>query len=96
AKRSSDPRENVALWSADNGKPAKAALVGGFAETERLIPYAPGLAPADIKAFTAKDREKGFGAGLYGPLIARDADNSENLTIWTKDGLVHIRTLPVN
>lgn len=96
AKRSYDHRENVALWSADNGKLAKAALVAGFAEIERLIPYALGLAPADIKAFTAKDREKGFGAGLYGPLIARDADNSENLTIWTKDGLVHIRTLPVN
>lgn len=93
-KRSYEPRENVALWSANQADLAKAALEAGFAENGRLIPYALGLGAADVKAFTAKDREKGFGGGFYGPLVARDADNPDNLLIWTKDGLIHIRTLP--
>lgn len=93
-KRSYDHHENVARWNADDGKLAKAALAAGFGEVERLIPYALSLTPADIKAFTAKDREKGFGAGFYGPLIRRDADDPANLLLWAKDGLIHIRTLP--
>ncbi|MBJ7500204.1 MAG: hypothetical protein JHC57_10685 [Sphingopyxis sp.] len=93
-KRSYDHRENVARWNADDGKLAKAALAAGFAGIERLVPHALALTPADIKAFAAKDREKGFGAGFYGPLVARDADDPANLTLWAKDGLIHIRTLP--
>lgn len=93
-KRSYDHRENVARWNADGGKLAKAALTAGFGEIERLIPYALGLTAADIKAFTAKDREKGFGAGFYAPLVRRDADDPANLLLWAKDGLIHIRTLP--
>lgn len=93
-KRSYGAGENVALWNANRADLAKTALKVGFAEVERLIPYTLGLGLADVKAFTAKDREKGFGGGFYGPLVARDADNPDNLLIWTKDGLVHIRTLP--
>lgn len=93
-KRSYDPRENVARWSAESGHLARTALAAGFAEVERLIPYALDLGAADVKSFTAKDREKGFGAGFYGPLVSRDADDPANLLLWTKDGLIHIRTLP--
>lgn len=92
-KRSYEPRDNVASWAADDGKRAKAALTAAFAETGRLIPYALGLAPAEIAGFTAKNREKAFAAGLYGPLIERAADGSDAVLIWA-DGLVHVRTLP--
>lgn len=93
-KRSYNHPENIAQWTADDGKLAKTALAAGFGELERLIPYALGLGTTDIKALTAKDREKGFGAGFYGPLVARDTNNPNNLTLWSRDGLVHIRTLP--
>ncbi|WP_447761909.1 hypothetical protein [Sphingopyxis panaciterrae] len=93
AKRSYEPRDNVASWAADDGKRARAALTAAFAETGRLIPYALGLAPAEIANFTARNREKAFAAGLYGPLIERAADGSDAVLIWS-DGLVHVRTLP--
>lgn len=93
-KRSYDHHENVARWNADGGTLAKAALAAGFGEMERLIPHALALTPTDIKAFTAKDREKGFGAGFYGPLIRRDDADPASLLLWAKDGLIHIRTLP--
>lgn len=56
------------------------------------MPFLPRACLAIV--LTAKDREKGFGGGFYGPLVARDTDNPDNLLIWTKDGLIHIRTLP--
>lgn len=92
-QRSYEHRDNVALWSAGDGKRAKDALTTAFAETGRLIPYALGLTPAEIAGFTAKNREKAFAAGLYGPLIERAADGSDAVLIWS-DGLVHVRTLP--
>lgn len=91
-KRSYDHGDNIASWSADDGKRAKAALAAAFAETGRLIPYALGLTPADIAGFTAKNREKAFAAGLYGPLVERAADGSDAVLIWS-DGLIHIQTL---
>lgn len=90
-KRSYDHGENVALWSAADGALAKSSLTAAFAELERLIPYALNLAPAELKAFDAKDREKAFGAGLYGPLVSRAEDGSGGLLIWTKNGLVNVR-----
>lgn len=92
-KRSYEHGDNVAQWSAGDGKLARTALTTAFAEIERLIPYALALGPGDVAGFTAKNREKAFAAGLYAPLIERAADGSDAVLIWS-NGLVHIRTLP--
>jgi hypothetical protein len=92
-KRSYEASENVAAWSADNGKQAKAALEQAFASIQQLLPYALELSPADIKAFSAKDREQGFAAGYNGPLIKRGGGIADDMLIWNK-GLLFVHTLP--
>ncbi|WP_077147648.1 hypothetical protein [Sphingopyxis sp. KK2] len=91
--RAYDPNANVALWSAEGGRLAKTSLAAAFAATEELIPYALGLGAADIKAFEAKDREKGFAAGLYGPLVARRHRVADDTLIWS-GGLVYVQPAP--
>ena len=90
--RSYDPNANVALWSADDGKLAKAGLVSAFSAMDDLIPYALALTAADIKSFDAKDRAKGFAAGLYGPLIARSHRKAGDTLIWS-DGLIYVQPI---
>lgn len=87
--RSYEPHENVARWSADNGRLARQALTAAFGQVEQLIPYALGLSQADFNSLTAKNREKAFGAGFYGPLIARTGND---VLIWA-DGFLHVQTL---
>lgn len=89
-KRSYDHAQNVAQWSAEDGKLARTALVDAFAGMESLIPFALDLNTADRASVTGKQREKIFAAGLYGPLVERAADNSDTVTIWT-NGLVRVR-----
>lgn len=84
---------NIAQWSANEGTLARASLTAAFAELERLIPYALTLSAADMKRFAAKDHDKAFAAGTYGPLIARDADGRGGVLIWYK-GLVHVEPAP--
>lgn len=84
-------RENVARWSADGGRLAKTALATAFKQIERLIPSALGLTQGDITAFSAKNREKAFAAGLYGPLIERSTDGSGAILIWS-GGLTSVQT----
>lgn len=91
-KRSYAHHDNVAQWSADDGKRAKAALTNAFAEIGRLIPYALALRPTDVASLSATNREKIFAAGLYGSLIERAADGSNATLIWS-NGFVHVRTL---
>lgn len=90
--RSYEHRDNVANWSADNGKLARASLTAAFGQIEKLIPYALGLSDADVRLYTAKNREKAFGAGFYGPLIQRD-EGSDGLLLWS-NGLVHVQSTP--
>ncbi len=90
--RSYSPQENAAQWSADNGKRARTALTLAFSRFEELIPHALGLGAKDIAAFTAKGREKAFGADFYGPLISRDPSNPQNLLLWS-DGLVQVQPI---
>lgn len=90
-KRSYEPSENTAMWSADGGKLAKEALTAGFARLGHLIPYALGLNPDEVKRFAAKGSEQGFAAGLYGPLIER---RQETVLIWS-DGLVEVQAVPL-
>ncbi|APZ97357.1 hypothetical protein BWQ93_01760 [Sphingopyxis sp. QXT-31] len=92
-KRSYDHGANVAQWSAEGGKLAETSLAAAFAEIERLIPYALALSAAELKGFEAKNREKAFAAGTYGPLVSRDDDGRGGLLIWHK-GLVHIEPAP--
>lgn len=91
--RSYENSENAANWSANDGKLAKAALIAAFGQIERLIPVALGLGEADLKQYTAKNRPKGFSAGVYGPLIQRDEAGSDGLLLWS-GGLVHVQSTP--
>ncbi|MDG2532282.1 hypothetical protein P6144_01355 [Sphingomonas sp. HITSZ_GF] len=88
--RSYDPRANAAQWSEADGKRARAGLTAAFARFEDLIPRALILGQQDVAAYTAKGREKAFGADFYGPLIARDPANRESLLLWS-NGLVQVQ-----
>ncbi len=90
ATRSYEPRENAARWSADHGKLARAALTAAFGQFEDLLPYALGLSQKEIDGLSAKNSEKAFAAGFYGPLIRRDGP--DNLLIWSK-GLIRVQTI---
>jgi hypothetical protein len=92
-KRSYEASENVSAWSAEDAKQAKAAFTQAFGSIEALLPFALGLNDADIKAYGAKDREQGFGAGYNGPLIKRGGANADDILIWNK-GLLFVHTLP--
>lgn len=85
--------ENVARWSADDGKLAKASLTAAFSQIERLIPYALGLGPSEIKLYTAKNRPKAFGAGFYGPLIEKDGGGPGGTLLWS-NGLIYVQPAP--
>lgn len=91
-KRSYEPAENAAMWSAHDGELAKASLIAGFARLEYLIPYALGLSADNVKRLTAKDHESGFAAGLYGPLVER---RQERVLIWS-NGLVEVQPVPAD
>ncbi len=90
--RSYDNDVNVASWSENNGKRARAALTAGFEKMEMLISRILSINAAEMKIITAKNREKAFGAGLYGPLVDINKDMSANILIW-KNGLVNIHTI---
>jgi hypothetical protein len=91
-QRSYDSKENATRWSIEDAKLARAALTSAFGRFEELIPRALSLTKADVDAFTAKGREKAFGADFYGPLIARDPTNPEALLLWS-DGLVQVQPI---
>ena len=85
--------ENVARWSAGDGKLARASLTAAFGQIERLIPYALGLGQADINLYMAKNRPKAFAAGFYGPLIEKGEGSPGGTLIWS-NGLVYVQSAP--
>lgn len=93
ARRSYDPRENVAAWSAEGGEPAKVALRSAFAQFEWLLAKALDLRAPEVAAFADRGREKAFAAGLYGPLVERGRNRPDDVLIWS-DGLVFVQTMP--
>lgn len=92
-KRSYEASENVTVWSAEDGKQAKAAFTHAFGQIEGLLPFALELSEADIKAYATKGREQGFAAGYNGPLIKRGRNAADDVLIWNK-GLLYVHTLP--
>ena len=92
-KRSYEGSDNVAAWSAENGKQAKAAFTQAFGQIEQLIPFALGLGEKDIKNYGAKDHEQAFAAGYNGALIKRGGASADDVLIYNK-GLLHVHTLP--
>ena len=86
-----EPSENVARWTADDSQLAKAALTSAFARLEGLIPFALDLSDTQVKAITAKGREKAFAAGFYGPRVERYPAVTGETLIW-KDGLVNVQS----
>ncbi|WP_294123286.1 hypothetical protein [Sphingomonas sp.] len=88
-----DASENVARWSADDGKLAKAALTNAFASLEQLIPFTLDISEADAKAIAAKGRAKAFAAGYYGPSIQQGGAKPGETLIWAK-GFVNVQPSP--
>lgn len=93
--RSYEHRENVARWTASEGKLAKASLIAAFGQIERLIPYELGLSQADIKHYTAKNLPKAFAAGFYGPLIEGVEAGAGGTLIWS-NGLIYVQPTLAN
>lgn len=92
-KRSYEGSENVAAWSAEEGKLAQQGFIQAFRQIEQLIPFALGLSEADLKSYNEKTREQGFAAGYNGPLIKRGGSAADDILIWNK-GLLYVHTLP--
>jgi hypothetical protein len=84
-KPSYEHHENVARWSANGGTVAKASITAAFAKFETLIPFALNLNLNDLKKFDSKKSEKAYAAGYYGTLVERGINNSNELTIWSKN-----------
>jgi hypothetical protein len=78
-----DPAENAAQWSRDGGRLVRHAIEAAFARLETTIPYALNLSAVDAAALIGKSHPQGFGAGIYGPLIARDATDPQNILLWS-------------
>ncbi|MFA6115760.1 MAG: hypothetical protein WC729_17320 [Sphingomonas sp.] len=91
--RSYEHGENVASWAASDGKLARASLTAAFGQIERLIPFALGLGPADIKLYTAKNRPKAFAAGFYGPRIDIGEGAQAGTLLWS-NGLIYVQPAP--
>ncbi|HEX4694174.1 hypothetical protein [Sphingomonas sp.] len=90
--RTYEPRDNARIWSAANGRLAKAGMTLAFKQFESLIPYALSLSDADVKGFAVKTSEKAFAASYYGPLIVRNAADPDDILIWN-NGLIHIQSI---
>lgn len=86
-KRSFDPRQNVAQWSANRAALARAALQSAFAAYRVLIPRALAMSQQDVIILNDKGHERAQGAGFYGPILDRSPDK---LLIWT-NGLTLIQ-----
>lgn len=92
-KRSFEPSDNVAAWSADQGKLTKEGLTAAFARMEELIPFALKMTGEDLKAYKSKSHEQGYAAGFNGPLIKKGGRATDDILIWSK-GLLQVHTLP--
>ena len=75
-----DKAANVALWSADGGKRARAALTTAFAEVSRLTRRSLALTPDMIKTMNGKENKRIFAGGYTGREVAGEA--SGTTLIW--------------
>lgn len=80
---------NAALWSADQGKAARAALTTAFADVQQLLVRTLALTAADVKAMNAKDKKKGSAGGFVG----RIQETTPSGTLLWSGGFIHAQTL---
>jgi hypothetical protein len=80
---------NAAIWSADGGKAARAALTQAFAQIHQLLPRTLALTAADIKTMTAKDKKKGMAGGFAG----RIQETAPAGTLLWAGGFIHVQPL---
>ncbi len=83
-----DMDANAALWSADEGKVARAALTQAFAKIGQLMPRTLALTAEDIKLMSAKDKKKGVAGGFSG----RIQDTTDGTLLWS-GGFIHAQPL---
>ena len=96
-KRSYEPADNVALWSADKGRLARASITAALARLEQLIPFAFSLNQADIDALARKKADKKadklFAAGFYGPPLTTFPSVAGEKVLWSQ-GLIEVMPAP--
>lgn len=76
ANATKDKDANVALWAADGGKRARAALVTAFAEVNRLAHKSLSLTPDTIKAMNGKENQRIVAGGYTGRQVAGEANGT--------------------
>lgn len=91
--RSYEHSENVAQWSADNGKLARASIRAALTRLEQLIPFAFGLTQADIDALNEPKSDRIFAAGFYGPPVRAFPDVPGERLIW-RQSLIYVMPAP--
>jgi hypothetical protein len=92
-KRSYDHPQNVAQWSAGNGKLAKASITTALSRIEHLIPYALNLSPTVMDTLQKAKADKVFAAGFYGPAVTAIPLGSGETVLW-KQGLIDVIDVP--
>jgi hypothetical protein len=75
-----DPNGNAAVWAADNGKAARAALAADFARVAKLLPRTLALSSADVKEMRSGVHKMTMKGGLSGRLVE---DGSDGTLMWT-------------
>jgi len=88
-KRAYDHAANAAVWAAEDGKLARAALAVAFGRFAKLIPVALNLTDADIAALGNPKANKQFAAGFYGPPVTKLQPDPGEVLIWS-NGLVDV------
>ncbi|HEX5182167.1 MAG TPA: hypothetical protein VFW19_03335 [Allosphingosinicella sp.] len=68
-----DKAANAALWAADGGRRARAALATAFAEVNRLTRKSLNLTPETIQAMNGKENKRVVANGYSGRLIPGEA-----------------------
>ncbi|HEY1607568.1 MAG TPA: hypothetical protein VGF77_18420 [Allosphingosinicella sp.] len=68
-----DKDANAALWAADGGRRARAALTTAFAQMNRLAHKTLDLTPETIKAMDGKENKRIVAGGYSGRLVAGEA-----------------------
>jgi hypothetical protein len=86
-----DKAANAALWAADGGKRARAALTVGFGEVKRLTVRSLALTPDMIKAMNSKENKRIVAGGFSGRQLA--GETGSTTLVWAP-GFVSAQMMP--